>query len=185
MTPDLVTLSWCLGEIREALAQADRLLERQLQSDDDALSSIRAARSALHQAGGALQVVAIDGAALIVQEAETLLECVERGELGFGAEVASRVSRASRALVEHLETVLGGEENQPLYLYPYYRDLLVARGAERAHPADLFFPSLDVDVPPAGEPKAHLTPAALAAARAGFERGLLLMMRDPDAGPAP
>ena len=30
MAVDVVTLSWCLGEIREALAQTERLLERQL-----------------------------------------------------------------------------------------------------------------------------------------------------------
>ncbi len=185
MTPDLVTLSWCLGEIREALAQADRLLERQLQSDADDFSSVRAARAALHQANGALQVVAIDGAPLIVREAEALLDQVERGELAFGAEPASRVSRASTALIEHLESLLRGERNQPLFLYPYYRDLRQARGADRAHPADLFFPDLEIATPPAPGAVAGVTDAALAAARAGFERGLLLTMRDAAATHGP
>ncbi len=31
-TLDLVTLSWCLGEIREALTHTESLLERQLKS---------------------------------------------------------------------------------------------------------------------------------------------------------
>jgi len=99
MSPDLVTLSWCLGEIREALAQTERLIERHLQSDPENSSSLRAARATLHQAHGALQVVSVEGASLITQEAENLLEAVERGQVPLTGEVASRLARAVGARV--------------------------------------------------------------------------------------
>ncbi len=187
MAADLVTLSWCLGEIREALAQTERLLERQLGSEDDDLGPLRAARAALHQAHGALQVVGIDGAPLITEEAERLLDAAERGEVTLNGRLASRLSRAFQALIEHLETLLRHEPHQPLYLFPYYRSLLEARRADRIHPADLFFPDLGaVRAPLPREGLRETDAAALAAARAAFERGLLQVMRaaDPSAGAA-
>ncbi|HWS76030.1 MAG TPA: Hpt domain-containing protein, partial [Quisquiliibacterium sp.] len=181
MAADLVTLSWCLGEIREALAQTDRLLERQLASEDDDFASLRAARASLHQAHGALQVVAIEGAPLLTQEAERLLDAVERGEVPLSGRVVSKLARAFQALVEHLETLLRDVPHQPLYLFPYYRGLLEARRADRIHPADLFFPeSAPMRAPdPAGGYR-DADAATLAAARAGFERGLLQVMRGAD-----
>ena len=68
MASDLVTLSWCLGEIRQALTQAEQLLEKQLHAEEGDLASLRAARACLHQAHGALQVVDIEGVALLTQE---------------------------------------------------------------------------------------------------------------------
>ncbi len=67
MSADLVTLSWCLGEIREAFAQAERHIEAQLESDSEDRAALRAARAAVHQAHGARQVVAIDGVPLVTQ----------------------------------------------------------------------------------------------------------------------
>ncbi len=177
MAPDLVTLSWCLGEIRESLAQADRHLGRQLESDAEDSSSLRAARAALHQAHGALRVVAVEGVPLLTQEAENLLDAVESGDVTLNGSVLARLQRAFQAVVEYCEELLRDVPHQPLHLYPYYRDLLQARRAERIHPADLFFPDLAVRLP---EPEAGYTDddaQALARARANFERGLLHLMR--------
>ncbi|RIK85560.1 MAG: hypothetical protein DCC70_14800 [Burkholderiales bacterium] len=154
--PDLATLSWCAGEIRESLAASEAKLREQLGRGDDAhddeLTALRAARVTLHQAHGALVLVDLPGVSLLSAEAETLLEQVERGQLRLSRELVERIARGFGAIVEYLDEVLLGEPQQPLYLFPYYRDLLEARGAERVHPAD----------------------------RAQFERGLLQVLRKPD-----
>ena len=181
MAPDLVTLSWCLGEIRESLAQADRHLGRQLESGSDDFSSLRAARASLHQAHGALQVVAIDGVPLLTQEAEHLLDAVERADVALNGDVVSRLQRAFHAVVEHCEALLGNAPAQPLHLFPYYRALLEARRAERIHPADLFFPDLAVRLPEPQADYAEVDEVALGQARGHFERGLLSLMREPGA----
>jgi len=179
MAPDLVTLSWCLGEIRESLAQADRLICRQLESGADDASPLRAARASIHQAHGALAVVAIDGVPLLTQQAERLLESIDSGDAMLTGETVSGLQRAFQAVVEHCEELLRGAPNQPLHLFPYYRDLLRARRAERVNPADLYFPRLPASLPVPDEPLADLDARALAAVRAEFERGLLRLMRDP------
>ena len=185
MSPDLVTLSWLLGEVREALARVERLLETQLQDDPEDRSSLRAARAALHQANGALEVAGITGVSLITREAQALIDSLDASGLPLTGDLVSRLGRAFTALVEHLEELMRETPHQPLYLYPYYSELLQARGAERIHPADLFFPDLSVK-PPAPEHAARQAGSAdLAAARAAFERGLLRTLRGPASGDGP
>jgi chemosensory pili system protein ChpA (sensor histidine kinase/response regulator) len=185
MASDLVTLSWCLGEIRQALNQAEQLLERHLHAEEGDLAALRAARSQLHQAHGALQVVDIEGVSLLTQESEALLDAVERGDVVFGVDVVSRLGQAAQAIVEYLEDLMQGGEAQPLHLYPYYRALLEARRAERVHPADLFFPDLAVTPSPAATPMMRADAAALAGARGAFERGLLQSIREPGSAAGP
>ncbi|MFO1300122.1 MAG: Hpt domain-containing protein [Burkholderiaceae bacterium] len=180
--PDLATLSWCLGEIRESLAASEAKLREQLAGADaqgDDLSGLRAARASLHQAHGALAVVDVPGVSLLSGEAETLLDLVERGQVRLSRELVDRVLRSYTALVEYLDELLLGEPQQPLYLFPYYRDLLEARGAERVHPADLFVVPVAARLVVAGAQVRELDADALAAARARFERGLLQVLRNP------
>ncbi|MBP8307214.1 MAG: Hpt domain-containing protein [Burkholderiaceae bacterium] len=185
MASDLVTLSWCLGEIRQALNQAEQLLERHLHAEEGDMAGLRAARSQLHQAHGALQVVDVEGVSLLTQESEALLDAVERGDVVFGVDVVSRLGQAAQAIVEYLEDLMQGGEAQPLHLYPYYRALLEARRAERVHPADLFFPDLAVTPSPAATPVMRADAAALAGARGAFERGLLQSIREPGSPTGP
>ncbi len=185
MASDLVTLSWCLGEIRQALNQAEQLLERQLHAEEGDFTGLRAARALLHQAHGALQVVDVQGVSLLTQESEALLDAVERGDVPFGADIVSRLGKAAQAIVEYLEDLMQGGEEQPLHLYPYYRALLEARRAERIHPADLFFPDLAVTPSPSALPVERADAAALAGARGAFERGLLQSIREPGAPGGP
>src|SRR5690606_1369194 len=73
---------------------------------------------------------------------------------------------------------------QPLYLFPYYRELLEARGAERVHPADLFVVPVSAQLVVADAVVNELSTAELGAARAQFERGLLQVLRNPGEGAA-
>ena len=150
MSAELVTLSWCLGEIREAFAQTERHIEAQLGCASDDRSALRAARAAVHQAHGALQVVSIDGVPLVTQEAEQLLDAIERGQVTLDEDIAALLARVFQAVLEHLEQLLRATTHNPLYLYPTYSELPAARGAARVHPDALFFPDRAVRRPGAG-----------------------------------
>jgi chemosensory pili system protein ChpA (sensor histidine kinase/response regulator) len=176
---DLTALTWCLGEIRESLARATEALTRGLHAGEPEPARLRAARSALHQAHGALQLVDLDGVAVFTQEAEGLLDRCERGERPLDAEVVSVLTRAFAALVEFLEGVVAGSGDSPVSLFPQYRDLLALREAERAEPADLYPVDLSVR-PPKATRTAPLDAEGVARVRAAFERGLLGFLRDPE-----
>ncbi|MFO0461772.1 MAG: Hpt domain-containing protein [Burkholderiales bacterium] len=176
---DLTALSWCLGEIRESLARAEASLEQQLQSGDEDLSRLRAARSWLHQAHGALQVVDLEGVTVVTQEAEGLLDRIERGEMRLDGDVARAMVRAFAAIVEYLEGVVAGSGDSPVSLFPHYRELLALRASDRVEPADLY--SVDLSVRPPKAPLAEpLVPAGMARLRAAFEKGLLGFLRNPE-----
>ncbi len=176
---DLVTLSWCLGEIRESLGQTETLIERHLQGDGEDLSHLRAARASLHQAHGALTVVDVRGVSLVSEEAETLLSLAERGELAFTGDVANRVIASFRAICDYLDDLLHGGPDQPLLLFPYLKAMQESRSAERIHPADLFHPDLSARLAPPVVAAQDVSPEDRAAARLGFEKGLLQFLREP------
>ena len=90
------------------------------------------------------------------------------------------VETATSAVMAYLEGLLSGRPNQPVRLFPYYRDVLQLGGAPRVHPADLVFPDLS------RRPAFHeiesrkFTPEQLRERRARFELGLLGFLRNAD-----
>ena len=177
---DTGPLSWVMVEIREALNRSKAALQEALTQDSETQStSLRHAKSYLHQAHGALQIVDVDGIAIITETVEDLLDRAESGQLAFTPVVAETIANSYQALLEYLEELLSGMPHQPVRLFPYYRNLLEARGAERIHPADLFFPNLSIrpQLPPAAVPEKAADYAAL---RKRFERALLPFIKSPD-----
>ncbi len=185
--PQLAALSWCIGEIRESLTEVQNLLETLIVTGDGAgpeeagvldTNRLAAARMALHQAYGALAVVEMPGATVVVQEAERLLDALESGTVAPSAGVVARISNALTALPEYLDDLLRGAPDQPLYLYPAYRALLEARDADRIHPADLFFPRLTATLSSAATAPLELSREDLQAVQTAFEHGLLKLLRE-------
>src|SRR4051794_37949772 len=80
---DTGPLSWVMGEIREALNRSKAALkEAQTQGDADAqTASLRHAKSYLHQANGALQIVDVEGVALITETVEDLFDRLDAGSM--------------------------------------------------------------------------------------------------------
>ena len=181
---DAGSLSWVMGEIREALAKSKSALKEALAQDADAqATALRHAKSYLHQADGALQIVDIDGVAIITETTEDILERIEAGQIILNTSVVDTVENAYQALVEYLDELLIGGTHQPVRLFPYYRALLELRSAERIHPADLFFPNLAVrpTLPAPSDPNRSVDYAQL---RKRFEVALLPFLKQSDTASA-
>jgi chemosensory pili system protein ChpA (sensor histidine kinase/response regulator) len=180
---DAGSLSWVMGEIREALGRSKSAVSEAVAQDADARSTaLRQAKTFLHQAHGALQIVDIDGVAIITETTEDLLDRLESGQVELNVDVARVIENAYQALTEYLEELLSGASHQPVRLFPYYKSLLEARGAERVHPADLFFPNLAIrpQLPPI-DAAAFSDSIDYAALRQRFEKALLPFLRKNDA----
>jgi chemosensory pili system protein ChpA (sensor histidine kinase/response regulator) len=177
---DTGPLSWVMGEIREALASSRTALLDAADKDLEGQSTLlRHAKTYLHQAHGALQLVDADGAVLLTETSENLLAKIESGQSLLSKEHAELIGNAYQALIEYLEELLSGVQPQPVRLFPYYKSLLELCGAERIHPADLFFPNLAL------RPQAALVPPAAdgasrdyAVLRQRFEKGLLSLLKN-------
>jgi chemosensory pili system protein ChpA (sensor histidine kinase/response regulator) len=179
---DTGPLSWVMGEIREALTRSKTALHEAVTQDAEARStSLRHAKSYLHQAHGALQIVDVDGVAIITETIEDLLDRVESAQLALTEDLAQSIANGYQALIEYLEELLSGASHQPVRLFPYYRSLLQARGAERIHPADLFFPNLAIRPHlPIAASAATANPGDYAGLRQRFERALLPFLKSTD-----
>ena len=174
---DTGPLSWVMGEIREALSRSKTSLREAVTQDSEAqATALRHAKAYLHQAHGALQIVDIDGIALITETVEDLFDRIEAHQLSMSGQVAEAIGNAYQALVEYLGELLAGARHQPVRLFPYYRALLEARGAERIHPADLFFPNLSVRVQVPATPT--IQAPDYVALRKQFERALLPFLKN-------
>ncbi|MFK3740183.1 Hpt domain-containing protein [Massilia sp. TN1-12] len=175
---DAGPLSWVIGEIRDALARsADALRDAAARTPDARPTLLLHAKSHLHQAHGALQMVDVKGVGLLTQGAENAIDRFKDGTLALADEAIAVVDEAYRALVDYLDELLDGSSPQPLRLFPYYRSLQELLGAERAHPGAL----LDLELAPEHLPPAQDAEAPdYAACRARFEKALLPFMRAAD-----
>jgi chemosensory pili system protein ChpA (sensor histidine kinase/response regulator) len=174
---DLGPLSWCIGEIRHSLKLSLEALQKALAPDGDK-SALNSARVAVHQALGALRVVAISGVPLLLEEVEAQIDTAISTEAAIEPKQLQAISQAYQAVTEYLGDLLEGRNHQPVVLYPQYRSLLELRSADRNHPADLFFPDTRIKLKrtaPADRPDGE----QVSNARAIFERALLAHLRDP------
>lgn len=183
---DLGPLAWVLDELRKSLDGATKAIRRfvrdaelargsELESLD--ASQLRIARQQLHQAVGALEMVGLGAPAKVLRAMEALAQkFVQRPEF-CSEEAATKVERASFALMEYLEGVLRGKTISAVALFPQYRDVLQLVGEDRIHPADLWAHEwrwIDVTLPGAAGPlpyapaiRAKMDPAVLNMVKTG------------------
>jgi len=174
---DTGPLSWVMVEIRESLARSrTALFEAGGRAPEDQATQLQHAKSHLHQAHGALQMVDVDGVSLVTATAEAALDRFKAGTLKCSTDNAETLALLYRALVEYLEELLDGAPSQPVKLFPYYRAVLEMMGAERVHPADLFYPDLSL-TPELPHAPGAVVDADYAVYRQRFERALLPYMK--------
>ena len=183
---DLSALAWVQDELRRSLDAAHKSLRRYLKesetlgaSDVDTVdpSVLRSARAQIHQGVGALELVGLPSAALVLRASEAAVQKYVAKPHKLTSLIVEDIERASFALLDYLSRMLAGRPASALSLFPQYRAVQEAAGAERIHPADLWsldwrwreLPA-DTSVPPR---------AVDEATHAIFEAQLLGMMRNP------
>ncbi|WP_395005960.1 Hpt domain-containing protein, partial [Undibacterium sp.] len=182
---DIAPLSWVMTELREALSSAGKLLNDAIsQETDTQATSLLQAKTYLHQAHGALQIVEVEGVSIVTETVEELIERIQAGKLELTTDTVRKMTEAFYGVLRYLEDLLAGNSQQPVRLFPEYRALLELKGAERIHPADLFFPSLSVQEKiPELALSGHPSEINYGAIRLRFEKLLLTVLtsKNPEA----
>ena len=179
---DSAPLSWVIAEIGEALGRSRAALDDASMHHADARStSLQHAKTHLHQAHGALQMVDVEGVGLMTAAAEQALERMRDASLACSPAHCAAVADAYQAVIEYLADLVAGAAPQPTRLFPYYRALQEALGAARIHPSDLLSVDLSVTV----ELPLNATPATPAtpdygACRVRFEKSLLPFLKSAE-----
>ena len=142
-TFDTGPLSWVMAETREALMHVKRALHDATQQSAESQSTLlKHAKLYLHQAHGALQMVDVDGVALLSENIEVLLNRMGEGQLDISVENVAPIEQALDAIQEYLDELVVSGKQQPVKLFPCYRNLMTLKGVDRVNPTDLFFPAL-------------------------------------------
>jgi len=181
---DVGPLSWVKGEIDHAIQRAQEALRAFAANSADA-AQLKSSQSHLHQAHGALSIVGLEGITRVSEELEGLLAGIEKEALLRRTEIFGLVERALNGIRVYLDQLMAGNPNQPLRLYPLYRDVVAARGG-RADPTDLYFPDLSFRPPKRDKISAPLKAGnadkSLREQRGRYQRGLLKWLKNDTNG---
>ncbi|HEU5296778.1 MAG TPA: hypothetical protein VFU71_18500, partial [Burkholderiaceae bacterium] len=147
VTHDLSALAWVHDELRRTLEAAHKSLRRYLKEADAAGGSdvdtvdpaiLRHARSQMHQGAGALELVGLPTAALMLRASEAAITRLAGRTRGVTPAAVEALERGSFALMDYLARLLAGKLISPAAMFPQYKALQELAGAGRIHPADLW-----------------------------------------------
>ena len=184
---DLSALAWVHEELRRSLDAAHKALRRFVKdtealgvSDIDAVDPavLRTARSQIHQGVGALELVGLPAVATVLRASEAAVQRYVGRPHKLNLAIVEDIERASFALLDYVSRLLAGRPVSTLSLFPQYRAVQEAAGADRVHPADLWpldWQWRELPADPAAT-KRH----ADAATHAALEGQLLALMRNLD-----
>ncbi len=182
---DLSALAWVHDELRRSLENSHKALRRHLKevealgaSDVDVVDPaiLRSARVQIHQGVGALELVGLRAASTVLRASEAAVMRFVAKPDTMNLPAVEDIERNSFALLDYLSRMLAGKPVAPLSMFPQYRAVLEAAGADRVHPADLW--PVDwrwADLPGSTAATPRKTDAAT---RGLLERELLTLMRD-------
>src|SRR5450631_178408 len=172
---DLGPLTWVQGEIDQALARGLEALAAFKAAPKDP-TTLKHARTHIHQAAGAIQMVGLDAVTAYTDELERQMVRLEEASPGEVESGCDLVDRACRKLRIFLDELVGGAHPVPLKLFPEYELMQQARGVKAAAPTDLFYPDLSPRAPKITTAKtvtAQKLPSFLLKQRRLYQRGLL------------
>ena len=188
---DLSALSWVQDELRRSLELALKSLRRHLKeseatsdSDVDAVEPavLNSARQHLHQGIGALELVALPAGASLLRGCEACVQRFIAKPRSIDARAVSAIEAACFALMDYVARLLAGKNVSSLALFPQYRAVQEIAGADRIHPADLWFHDWQwLPLPPDDRAVACQPDAGT---RSAIEGRMLSIMRAPTPGAA-
>ena len=165
-----------------SLANISRDLESFFSSSGKDQQALKSALEELHRIGGVLRMLSLSGLVVFCAELEKLLQEIAQTQ-DVGASRRDVIRRALFGLTHYLDALADGASNATLRLFHEYQELLQARGLEMAFDVDLFFPSLQVNLPEAllQPPQESDAQARIKAARMQYQQGLLKWLRQDNA----
>ncbi|MEP6655980.1 MAG: Hpt domain-containing protein [Betaproteobacteria bacterium] len=181
---DLGPLSWVQPEIDEALRRGLEALAAYTAAPEDA-TALKHARTHVHQAAGAIQMVGLDAVVAFTDEIERQLSDLDARPASETPAVSLCIDRACRKLQIFLDELVNGAPAVPLKLFPEYEAMQRARGARASAPTDLFYPDVSARSPAHAAGRALAAdklPSYLVRQRRQYQRGLLAWLRGDEEG---
>jgi len=188
---DLSALSWVHEELRRSLELALKSLRRHLKESETTVDAdvdvvdpavLNSARQHLHQGVGALELVALQAGASLLRACEASVQRFIAKPRSIDAQGVAAIEAACFALMDYMARLLAGKSVSSLAMFPQYRAVQELAGADRIHPADLWFHDWQWLPLPSDDRAVACQPDA--ATRSAIEGRMLSLMRVPTPGAA-
>ncbi|GAB2890494.1 Hpt domain-containing protein [Microbulbifer echini] len=137
-----MALDWLIGEINETLAQARQFLETFATNPEAGTTLLQNSLSLVHQVHGSLHMAQLDGAAMLAEEMEQLLQSLAGGSVENTDETREFLMRALLELPLYLEKVSFQRRDNAVLLLPLLNDLRAVRRERLITEGALFSPDL-------------------------------------------
>ncbi len=169
------------AELDSSLASISRNMESFLSSRSNQ-QALKDAQTELHRVKGVFQMLAMHGLAVYCGELEKFLQEISDRPQDATAMRHDSAHRALFGLTHYLDAIAAGAPNATLRLFQEYQELHQARGIEMAFEVDLFFPDLQVELPPSllNEDLLEDAQTHIKSSRMLYQQNLLKWLRQDD-----
>jgi len=173
-------LTWVKGTIDESLKQTRQALEQFVENPNDT-APLQQGLVWLHEIHGALTMLELQTAALLVEEVELSIKALVGGKVENQESTYDTLMRALLQLPNYLDHLWIIQRDLPLALLPLLNGLRTLRGQNALSPTSLFVPDLSVSVPHAKPPKMadDKLKDYMQKMRAAYQKGLMVMIKTP------
>ena len=170
--------------IKEGIHQVFSLIDQNLDAyskHPNNINPINDCRNYIHQLDGLLEMLELTSITIVSEKIEQLIEALIGKKIEPSQQIFDALKQSTKALLYYLDELVDGAEENPLRLFPTYRELMQVYGFENVPESDLFFPRLTV-TPILKAESAHIDSSAVKtlAKQIGteYQTGLLKWLRD-------
>ncbi|WP_455221594.1 Hpt domain-containing protein [Kaarinaea lacus] len=143
---DRKTLAWIKEGVDETLKSVHHAPDDFLENLDDT-APIEACIEPLHRVKGAVEMVGIQGAAMIAEEMEHLAQGIVENRVKQKSDAAEVLASGMLQLPGYLESLYHGQPDIPLILLPLLNDLRACQDKELMTEGEFFSPDLSITAP--------------------------------------
>ena len=173
--------------VRKVKLEVDSIIENirgQLQSyveDESDISSLEEVSKLLIQIERTLQLIQINGAAVLAREMKEVVDSLVTDSIKQKDKAQETLSRGILQMSDYLEYVQAGHKDVPIVLLPLLNDLRGVREAPLLSEHFLFFPNLDdIDVPDVSVNIGMSAQDYAKKIRYGFQIGLVSLIQNKE-----
>jgi len=176
------TLTWVKPAIDDTLKLTRQSLEQFVENQDDP-GSLKDAIGWLHEIKGALILLEIDSAMILMQEMELVTQALLKGNIQDKKAAYDSLMRALIQLPNYLDHLALGYPDIPIALLPLINKLRHLLKQKPLNAGQFFLPDVNIDVPnikPAPRLPDEKLKAFVHKQRVAYQKGLMAFLKGPN-----
>jgi len=179
--PDISSISGIKGNIHELFSLVKQNLDRYKQEPDNT-DEVESSYAYIHQLDSLFQILELHSITVVTDKIEQLIARLIDKKADNIPLCINAIKRAIDTLLYYLNKLVDGATENPMQLFPAYRDLMHCLGHHQTSKFDLFYPTLTTEPPLkpiVHESNTQQIKTLAKRTRTEYQSGLVLLLRNP------